>query len=204
MADNGFTISADPVELLGKFVKDLEPIEEDFFYAGNRQKSRILGRTERGVDVNEQPFAAYSTKGPYYWYPDRNLKNRGAARNRFFKTTAGQYGHIHAGVAKTRTGVKFPSYAAFKAELGRAFVDLTGPRAPHMLQAIVVIFRAGLLVIGIYGDEGKRASGHNTGTKTLPRRHFFGASASDKTAMAKDLLYRAKQRLKAGIFHFAS
>ena len=130
------------------------------------------------------------------------------------------------GGKKTRDGqgIKFENYGAFKASLGRAGVDLQGPRAPHMLQSIVVgtTFervsaigpggnepRYGLndrpqpadtVVIGIYGDEAGRATAHNTGEnprwKSRHQRRFLGASPSDVTAMVNDIAGRIKSRIE--------
>lgn len=155
--------------------------ETDMLYILNRQKTRILERTARGVDINGSPFAPYSTKGPFYYYPARGLggRQRKAAAGRKARQLGGQ---------RTRLGVKFASYAAFKAGLGRGVVDLLGPTAPHMLQAIVVAARgADNGILGIYGSEADRAEGHNTGFGHLPKREFFGFGASDEAAIQTDL-----------------
>jgi hypothetical protein len=181
-----------PVELLARRIAhDGLLTVEDLLYALNRQKTRILERTARGVDVNESPFAPYSTHGPYYFYPVRFSKTyhigaftkqnrtRGAAASRFAKKVGG---------SRTRLGVKYASYAAFKSALGRSAVDLMGPSAPHMLQAIVVKAtspEAG--VVGIYGSEADRAEGHNVGAGRLPKREFFGWGPKDEEAMIADL-----------------
>lgn len=207
--------------LIDAIDRNAVPTVGDLMYAGQRQRTRILDRTARGVDVDEQSFAPYSTNGPYYYYPSKNSKNRHAAAGRIAnklgikkKVTPAQK---RAGiVGRTRLGIKFANYAAFKASLGRFLVDLRGPSAPHMLQAIIV--RVGGLVsqvndlftgentapaseitIGIYGDEALRASGHNEGTAHLPRRHFMGANDSDKTAMMDDILSRMIARVKKAI-----
>lgn len=155
--------------------------ETDMLYILNRQKSRILERTQRGVDINGNAFAPYSTKGPYYYYPSHGLsvKSRKAAAGRKAKQTGG---------TRTRLGVKYSSYGAFKSALGRGVVDLLGPTAPHMLQAIVVAARgtdSGIL--GIYGSEADRAEGHNIGFGHLPKREFFGFGPDDEEAILKDL-----------------
>lgn len=166
-----------------QFAKDYEKAatvtEADMLYVLNRQKSRILERTQRGVDINGSPFAPYSRRGPFYYYPGKAAKSRSGAAGRFQRKVGG---------TRTRLGVKFASYADFKASLGRGVVDLTGPNAPHMLQAIVVRARgAAEGIIGIYGSEADRAEGHNTGTGRLPRREFFGFGPADEAAANKDL-----------------
>ena len=233
----------DPAEAVMKIRKALVVTEGDLLYAGQRQRTRILDRTGRGVDVNGQAFAPYSQKGPFYYYPNgrtgnsrfsekqnkaaasrlfRKLTGKGAGGHRAF--SAGGKGskvpskHGEAWVTRSGRGLGFSSYAAFKRWLGRALVDLRGARSPHMLQAIMVktgnrqfgLFgnqavgpaempnRADELVLGIYGDAAKRASGHNTGGNKrshLPKRKFFGASADDKKQMVRDVYQRMKARL---------
>jgi hypothetical protein len=220
--------------------KNAVPTVGDLLYAGQRQRTRILQRTARGVDVNEVSFKPYSTSGPYYYYPGKNAKNRkGAARN--FANKIGLKGrkvgaevvtHSLGGTTarrssssaqRTKLGVKFSSYAAFKASLGRIAVDLRGPSAPHMLQALIVRVKdfilpgtdaaaggfmpiesgklepANEIVLGIYGEEAARASGHNEGYKRLPRRHFLGASESDKVAVLNDILTRIVARVRGAL-----
>ena len=179
--------------------KAAKPTVGDLLYAGQRQRTRILERTARGVDVDEIAFKGYSTKGPYYYYPGKNAKNRRSAVTRAARKlgVAVKGGPNRKGEKVTKNGIKFPSYAAFKQSLGRTAVDLRGPSAPHMLQAILVkaagivlpgtdanqlnLFDtssaeftndtyANEIVIGIYGDEASRASGHNTGAGRLPKR----------------------------------
>ena len=49
----------------------------DMMYIGQVYRSRIRQRTLAGIDVNGASFTPYSTKGPYYFYPNRES---GAAR----------------------------------------------------------------------------------------------------------------------------
>jgi hypothetical protein len=171
------------------------PTKADVLYALERQKTRILDRTARGVDFENRPFAPYSTKGPYYYTPSTAGKGDHAdntrrirSRDRFAKKL-GLVKPVTKGFA-----IRFDSYAAFKASLGRAGVDLTGVSAPHMLQAIVAKVQedgrgafAGTL--GIYGDEALRASGHNVGNpnRGLPQRRFFDSSRQDIEDFYADL-----------------
>jgi len=166
----------------------------DMLYALNRQKTRILDRTAHGQDINGSAFAPYSTKGPYYYYPGAAgrsrmfriafQKQRGGAARRFAKKVGAQ---------RTRLGVKFASYAAFKQSLGRSVVDLMGASAPHMLQALVVqVGGTGATpvtqgTIGIYGDAADRAEGHNTGAGHLPKREFFGFGSKDEDLISADI-----------------
>lgn len=231
----------DPTRYLLELTGKAQPTEGDAIYAAQRQRSRIIERTMQGVDVDGRPFAPYSTKGPYYYYPNGRVgnakfssKQNKAAVNRLMKKIGNREAEFMSlpehvlkripgldenadtGARKTRSGmgIRFPSYAAFKAALGRATVDLLGPRAPHMLQAIVVRINgaatadrdvgvnsrpspATQVTIGIYGQEADRASGHNQGISgRLPQRRFFGASVSDLAAMVSDIKTRILARVK--------
>jgi hypothetical protein len=174
--------------------------ESDLLYAGQRQRARILERTARGVDVNESPFAPYSTDRPYYYYPFGRVgrgvpteAQKRAAQRMLKKLVPGmsRAEAAAAGVRLTRSGrgIRFEGgYGAFKRWLGRSTVDLRGPKAPHMLQAIMVKTPwRDTLVMGIYGEFAARAEGHNRGTAHLPRRRFFGASDQDLREMINDI-----------------
>lgn len=172
-----------------KVEKAAEVKSSDIQYAGERQKTRMLERTARGVDVNETPFAPYSEKGPYYWYANTGGNKATSAGRTHKKIGAG---------TRTTLGIKFASYAAAHAAFGSGVVNLFGLHgAPHMLQAVIVKVAGIGLTLGVYGDEAKRASGHNTGIPgKLPRRYWFGASSADLEAMSKDVWTGMKARLK--------
>lgn len=253
------------VQLAGQFF----PNNGDMLYAAQRQKTRIVERTYRGVDVNGNPFEPYSTNGPYYYYPNGRVgktpgevKRNKAAVSRLLRRISGtesEYAalpdhlrsripglneHGETGARKTRNGVRFEkgaafqnskgasvlwknksssvllvhratvndgqglrfdSYASFKASLGRGGVDLTGPRAPHMMQAIMakVIVSGkdkGEFALGIYGEKAAIATGHNTGVnprwKRKHQRYFFGASVQDLKDIVEDLMTRIRARLR--------
>jgi hypothetical protein len=214
-------------DLLGIFEsieRAAQPTVGDLLFAGQRQRTRILKRTEDGVDVDGKTFAAYSKNGPYYYYPGKTSKNRKAAVTRFAKKIG--LAGIHGAVAKrSGLGIRFASYGAFKKSLGRKNVDLRGPSAPHMLQALIVKvggvvlpgvseFSTGLtqgavesagggsatkasdIVLGIYGPEAVRANAHNQGGGHLPKRKFFGASEHDKTQVLEDIMVRVATRVR--------
>lgn len=178
MMDIIVAFGGQPVEILAKNIEKSGVRSSDIRYALERQKTRILERTARGVDINEAAFKPYSEKGPFYYYPGRLSKNRRAAAGRVAKKTGG---------ARTRVGVKYKSYGDFKRSLGRSFVDLLGPSAPHMLQSILVKAGDTEGTIGIYGPEADRAEGHNTGAGHLPQREFFGASVKDEEMIGNDI-----------------
>ena len=45
----------------------------DMMYIGQVYRSRICQRTLAGIDVNGASFTPYSTRGPYDFYPNREL-----------------------------------------------------------------------------------------------------------------------------------
>jgi hypothetical protein len=189
----------DPVQLLRNVAKAAKPTAGDLLHAGNLLKTRIIDRTARGIDVNGQSFHPYSTKGPYYFYPFGKTGSKNFTVKQ--KVSAATRLRAKIGGTKTRSGMglKFASYAAFKSALGRSTVDLTGLRAPHMLQAIEVKVndQTSTIILGIYGEEAERASGHNTGVPgRLPRRYFFGASPLDLKVLLADLQGRALLRMQ--------
>jgi len=196
----------DPVEYILDLKQAAQPTQGDLLFAVDGQRTRILDRTARGVDAYEQAFAPYSTKGPYYYYPNGRLGSTRSAegRKRNYEAAKRLHTKLNAGNRGTPLGqvtpggaIKFESYAQFKQSFGRLTVDLLGPRAPHMLQALVTVVRSATeIILGIYGDEGKRASGHNVGTKTLPKREFVAANEEDRPKMANDIKARILRRLK--------
>lgn len=206
----GAIIRNNPAEVVARWQKAIQITAADAALAVNRQKTRILERTAKGLDVEGRAFAPYSRKGPYYHYPNgragssfTDRQNKSAAARLFRALKPGGAPKWAGGIRKTRTGkgLVFDSYAAFKRWLGRTAVDLRGPRAPHMLQALVVkVAGAGAAIvkearIGLYGKEAARADGHQRGTGRLPKRKFLGASADDRKIMIGELMDRIKARM---------
>jgi hypothetical protein len=202
------TIKGDAAGVITRWKQGVKITQADATYALERQRTRILERTARGVDYSGRPFAPYSTNGPYYYYPNGRVgtskfsdrQNRAAASRLKRKLVAKSGTNAAGGIRLTRSGkgIVFDSYAAFKAWLGRSVVDLFGPRAPHMLQAMLVKVGSGIVTegrIGIYGQEADRASGHQYGARRLPQRKFLGASVEDKEIVKADILKRIAARL---------
>lgn len=215
----------DPVRLVVDLTSRILPDESDLQFALENQRKRILERTAQGVDFEGKTFAPYSQKGPYYFYPSTQRgrtfqpaarllsaiwAGRSTFRSEYFKVLnaaakrfKAKLGDGAGGNVQTRGGgIRFESYADFKAKLGHSVVDLTGPRAPHMLQAMVVKMRSGLEgAIGIYGDEAARASGHHEGNPRtkLPKRRFLGASTDDQKSMLEEMGDRATERWRERI-----
>lgn len=216
----------EPVEVLVRALEEFyQPTVGDIMFVLNRQKTRILRRTSKGVDINENAFAQYS-ENPFYWYPKgRSIKTH-AASKADMRRQSSQLASVRRTAKKLGSGrvtrgggIRFDGgYREFKRSLGRTVVDLMGPNAPHMLQAIVVkvggrildkvsnlVLVSGLIdagrperategTIGIYGPEAERADGHNNGTGHLPKREFFGFSGSDQIACAEDFQARVVAR----------
>lgn len=163
----------------------IELTDTDLLYAGDREVTRIVQRTAQGLDYRGQPFAPYSTKGPYYYYPVGMTGTKGE-RRAVAARLAGRLGG-ETKLSKSGLGMRFASYAAFKSSLGRMNPDLTGPRAPHMMQALMAVVRNGTLWIGIWGAEAARAEGHNEGIPgRLPQRRFLDVSEEDGRMLAQD------------------
>jgi len=205
-----FTVKGDPRGIVSRWRKAIHVTAADAVSALNLQKTRILQRTARGVDVEGRAFRPYSTKGPYTYYPNARAggssfteRQSKAAAARLKRKLAAKPTKGAGGMRLTRSGkgIVFDSYAAFKRWLGRTTVDLRGPRAPHMLQALVVkvvgsgdtVARDGRL--GIYGAEATRASGHTYGAGRLPKRKFLGVSIADRVEIVKDIKARITARL---------
>lgn len=204
------TITGDLAGIVARWKNAARVTAADAQYALGRQKTRVLDRTARGTDFEGRAFKSYATKEPYTYYPNGRVgssrftdrQNRAAVsrlKRKLEKAPQKNAGGIR--LTRTGRGIVFAHYAAFKRWLGRAFVDLRGPRAPNMLQGLVVkIAGSGNQPVnearlGIYGTEAARADGHNKGTRRLPKRKFLGASESDKRAIANDIMQRIRQRL---------
>lgn len=235
MADFTFKTSggSDPMKFVLDIAAASKPTVSDALFAAQRQRSRIVKRTLSGVDVDGASFEPYDTTRVFYYYPNGRvgrdkftIKKNKSAVNRLLRITTGptefrsEYqGYEGVGGTKTRSGqgIRFESYADFKASIGRAGVDLTGPKAPHMMQAIMVAVNgrsfgtqdssgggsdtAEEFTVGIYGETAARAKGHNTGfNPRWRRRHqrrFIGASAADLTAIVGDIRGRISARIQA-------
>ena len=150
-----------------------------FQRVGEAQRRRIIQRVERqGKDIHDRPFAPYSTKGPIYIYGDhaRRLgrQSRGAAARRFAGITGGQ---------RTRMGVKYASYAAYKRALGRKVVDLAGRSRRMLGQLVTARPTESSVTIGVFGEAAGRAAGHQRGSGYLPKRQWLGATKLEIAAV---------------------
>lgn len=215
-----------PVAYMLSVEKAAQPTAGDLLYAGQRERTRILNRTTKlGVDVDGVTFQHYNTTRPYYDYPGgrvgKTTTQRIASRNRDFRSVVNRedilhsVGRLHgAGAKKTRLGIRYDSYQAYKFQgLGRAVVDLMGRNA-RMVRAVLVKVgaiqaQADIVVgptaypqpatsvtIGLYGEEAIRGSAHNEGVPgRLPRRHWFGANPQDLRAMEREILERRELAL---------
>lgn len=136
------------------------PTTGDLLYTGQVFRSRIRERTLRGVDAQGAPFTAYSQKGPYYFYPNREVGSTGRssgtrnftqAQVRAARATAAKGRHAKTGGTRTPYGIKYASYAAAKSAHGVANVNLYGmEQHTHMLDTMLV--KAGGIEVGITAD----------------------------------------------------
>lgn len=198
----------------------------DLMYVGQGYRARIRERTFAGIDVNGAPFAAYSTKGPIYFSPNRSSTDGRTAAGRQARATASANRHAKTGRIgiRTATGIKYESYGAMKSALGRSNPDLYGAEQhTHMLDTMLVkaggsesvggdVFGLGnegdefaafeqnqpasQLILGFYGPEEDRARGNNEGTHTIPKREFFALNASDLAWGEKAIALRMEIRAR--------
>src|SRR5512138_3711180 len=93
----------------------LQPTQEELLLAGEKQKARIIVRTQKGIDVHGRPFAPYSTT-PFTWYPagpNRAAISRKRSVSRMHRLIGGR-------VTASGLGIRFEGgYAEFKRRLGR-------------------------------------------------------------------------------------
>jgi len=165
-------------EVIDFLVKgDLMPNERELRDAMQAQKQRILDRTEHSIDATGRAFAPYANKHPFYWYPQKGLKNP-KATIRLVHNRTGKTGQ------RTKTGIRYASYAAFKASLGAYQPDLRGPKSPHMMDQMRVDARKDEASLTISGEKGDIASYHMDGTNRMPARPFFGFSDDDADTIA--------------------
>lgn len=204
-----------------------QPTTGDLLYVGQIFRSRIRQRTFQGVDVNGAPFAPYSSKGPFYFYPNKGSATSRTSEGRKARATAAANRHAKTGRIgiRTSTGIKYESYAAAKSAHGVSNVNLYGmEQHTHMLDTIIV--KAGgaeitqaagefmntgsdlsafeqntpgrELSIGFYGPEAERARGHNEGTAKLPKREFFALNQEDLQIAERAIAERMMIRARSG------
>lgn len=190
---------ADPVLNITKFQKGMTVTPADCVAAGETLRARILDRTARGTDANGQPFAPYSQRGPYYFYPNRKAGVGKFTEKQRKASSARLNRKIDKAGVRTPYGLRFESYAAAKAAFGRTHVDLFGlDNGPHMLNGLIVQSPSSgesVVRIGFYGEEAGRAKGNNEGIGRLPKRQFFKANADDLNAMREVIVGRMKARV---------
>ncbi len=226
MADSTVTFTgpsgADPVTHIRYVITALtQTTLGDMLAVGQVFRSRIRQRTAAGIDASGAPFVGYSTRGPYYFYPNREAAGSvrgGSDATLHARKTAAAGRHAKTDRIGTRTpyGIRYDGgYAEAKAAHGRSTVDLYGlEQHPHMLDAMLV--RAGgmeigggmdiateaagqcdHLTLGFYGTEAARAKGNNEGTSHVPARYFFALNSDDLAAGSEMLANRMEARAKA-------
>ncbi len=198
----------------------IQPTAGDISGALLLQHRRIINRTARGLDADGRSFTAYDDKHPYYWNPKGSTagvaltSSQRQSRNRLARTVRGK-----GGAKKTSRGIRFDSYAAFKASFGRVLVDLTSVGRPttHMMMSIVLLIRGtsrrlrGAESVGsvsantrpategrlvIRGAPGPRAASHNEGLGRMPRRQFLAWGIGDLERAKNFVVQRMENRLR--------
>lgn len=190
---------------VGGLIAPRFPTSADVLYALARQNDRIQTRTASGVDGNGSPFTPYSTKRAYIYYPVSQARTaKGVIRNR---------DRVHRLLGgkgeRVGKGIKFPSYAAFKAAFGSSVVNLMSVDPPNMLSQVEMRMdgnsvsisgssltspASGNYTLGIYGQKGMLAATHNQGRGRMPQREFFVISASDAEDILEDIKTRIQER----------
>lgn len=200
------TISHSLDDLAAKILKASTVTVGDALYAGQHIEAGIREATNQGVDFQGNPFIPYNETDPYYYYPF-------ASQNHSHEHMQRELGKLHKclGGQRTKRGIKFVSYGAFKRAIGALGVNLYGPAAPHMLEAPVIKvngaeFRVGAdydaldvpastLILGIYDEKGKLAAIHNEGLGRQPERRFWELSQEAADRVIVDIETRITLRL---------
>src|ERR1700733_4926088 len=108
--------SVDAIELT---IEDFEPTEGDCILGAQVQRSRLLRRTERGVDYAGHPFAEYNKKRVFYFYPNGPVgktrsKTEHSSAKAGVKRFANKLGRTKSAITRSGLGIRFDSYDSFK------------------------------------------------------------------------------------------
>jgi hypothetical protein len=201
------------IKLLFNSLTSFFPTAGDISYALYRQWQRIDKRTRRAQDADGRPFTAYNRTRPYYYYPGakRGSKaDQASLRNR---------AHVAMGFKgdRTKTGIKFDSYAAFHEAMGAPDVDLRFPviGMDHMMDDIT-LFGLGASSVRLrdqkpdfddarpapanmyltFPVKGRLAAVHNAGEGRQPRREFFAFGNGDAEQVVEDIRLRMYKRVE--------
>jgi hypothetical protein len=156
----------DAVAAAKKYLGAFKPTAGDCLYAAERQRARIITRTGRGIDAEGRPFAPYKEK-----YAERKSKT-GRDSGIVDLNWSGKM--LQALVS--RSGAR---------EIGGR------PNPPGLNENPEFVDH---FLIGVYGEEAKRAAAINGGQGHQPERRFIAASRDDNRAMAIDVVARMKAR----------
>lgn len=197
----GLSIRSTGEPILVTIDKKLKMSKAEALLIASLQRTRILERLDKGVDVDGKKFVEYST-APFYHTV--RTAGRGAARaahlvratKRLYNRLTTKQERNKSGaprISRTGKSIFFPGgYRQYKEWLGRrpGLVDLT--ESAKMRQAIQMKATQDAtstgVRMGVYGDElGTRAAAHNTGSG-VPKRHWFDVSRRDIREMRQDIL----------------
>jgi phage gpG-like protein len=153
-------------------------------------RSNTINRMNAGVDINQEAFAPYSEKGPWYQKVGGGTDKRKKTNAKAFLRRIGVKQNLEIYVTAGGS-IRWPSYAAYKAYKGQSTPNLL--ESGQLQQAVVVAvqetpdgFEA---TIGVYGEPAIRGQGHNEGVETskLPQRKFFGFNDQDDATLERYL-----------------
>lgn len=172
----------DPSSEVRTYLNKAHPTVADAVYAVERQKSRILLRSQRGQDVNGASFAAYSpayAKAKQRKYGSSSPVNL-QARNKMFQSLQVTVGGVTAsGSASTAQVEEFALGFYNEEQAVKARIHNEG----------------GSIKTRLGTGKGKPKKNGKSEAR-MPRRHFFDASASDLQAMQNDMGARIDARLR--------
>lgn len=189
MASFNFTApgGGDPLTYTLQLARVGRPTAGDVVYAAGRQKTRILQRSQRGVDVNGSPFVAYSPKYAKF----REKKGRNATpvdltftglMNKSMTVTVGGLQSISGGDAPVN-------------DFALGFYGDEAVRARAHNEGATIRTRKGS-GRGIKNTESsQRRSENSKETFTMPKRHFFDANEQDLQQMQADIGAHIQARL---------
>jgi hypothetical protein len=164
----------DPVDAAKRLVVDAQPTQGDVQYAFERERSRILKRTNSGVDAHGARFAAYS---PGY------AKNKSKYRDSGTVDLRGRNAPHMLQAMLTR------------AEETGGTIGFYDERAAMLAK----VHNEGATIRTRLGKGKGKAKKRGVATFRMPKREFFAATDDDLRGMAQDIGSRIDFRLRTQI-----
>jgi len=174
---------SDPVIASRRTVVSAFPTEGDGLYGMQRQRSRILKRTDAGVDANGAPFSPYVAP-----YAKRKAKYGRSAKVDLRGRNAPHM--LQAMLVTSGSLTESGDSTALVEEMSIAFYD---ERAAKLAK---VHNEGGTVPTRLGKGKGKPKKGGKSSFQ-MPRRHFFEATEEDLQAIHDDMGARVAARLQA-------